>query len=134
MTNGHFSQLLEALSGMYGGGCDGMFRSPGRTELIGNHTDHQHGRVIAAAVSLSLYAAVSATNSGRLRVSSEGMPPVDVDLKNLDPIECERGTSAALVRGVAAGFAARGMSFDGRGLDMCVSGGVPIGSGLSSSA
>ncbi len=133
MTNERFSRLSEQLGEKYGGrAC--FFSAPARTELIGNHTDHQHGRVVAAAVSLSLDAAAAETGSGMLRVLSEGMEPVEIDLGSLDARERERGTSAALVRGVAAGFAGRGMDFAGRGLEARVSGDVPVGSGLSSSA
>ena len=108
--------------------------APGRTELGGNHTDHQHGRVVAAAVTLSLEAAASPTTDGHLRVFSRGMAPVDVDGANLEAGPSERGSSAALVRGIAAGFAARGMNLDGRGIALTVDGDVPVGSGLSSSA
>lgn len=134
MKNEHFARLARQLRSSFGAEDFALFSSPGRTELIGNHTDHQRGHVIAAAVTLSLDAAASATHTGALRVRSRGMDDVDVALDDLDMREYERGTSAALVRGIAAGFSARRFDFAGCGIDMCVDGDVPVGSGLSSSA
>lgn len=111
-----------------------IFSSPGRTELGGNHTDHQGGHVLASAVTLSLNAEVACTDDGHVRVYSSGHEPVDVSLCELEPREAERGTSAALVRGIAAALHRRGASFDGRGLALAVEGALPEGMGLSSSA
>ena len=126
--------LAERFTSEFGKSPAAFVSSPGRTELGGNHTDHQHGRVVAAAVTVSLEAAACATTDGHLRVFSRGMPPVDVDTTSLDADASERGSSAALVRGIAAGFAAKGMDLAGRGIALSVDGDVPVGSGLSSSA
>ena len=111
-----------------------IFSSPGRTELGGNHTDHQGGHVLASAVTLSLRAEAAITDDGRVRVYSQSHEPVDVALSELDPRPDERGTSAALVRGVAAALHRRGAAFGKSGLALAVDGDLPEGLGLSSSA
>ena len=110
------------------------FSAPGRTEVGGNHTDHQHGRVLAAAVDLDVLAAAAPNQSGMIRVQSEGYPLLVVDLAELSPRPEEANTSAALIRGVAARLAVLGCPLQGAGLDAYVVSNVPGGSGLSSSA
>lgn len=109
-----------------------QFSAPGRTEIGGNHTDHQHGCVLAAAVNLETLADVSLNASDMIWVQSEGYPAFGVDLTDLSVHEEEKNTTAALVRGVAAAFAQRGAKL--RGFDMAVTSTVLPGSGLSSSA
>ena len=109
-----------------------QFSAPGRTEIGGNHTDHQHGCVLAAAVNLETVADVSLNGTQQILVQSEGYPAVFVDLDDLRVREEEKNTTAALVRGVAAAFAQRGAKL--RGFDMAVTSTVLPGSGLSSSA
>ncbi len=109
-----------------------FFSAPGRVELGGNHTDHQHGRVLAAAVNLDTVACAAPDGSRHIRIRSQGYPEITVDLERLSPRPEERGSSAALVRGVAAGFQAAG--FPAGGVHACVASSVPSGSGLSSSA
>lgn len=109
-----------------------LISAPGRAEIGGNHTDHQRGRVLAAAVNLDTAAAV-AKNEGRFaRIDSEGFAPMEVDLCDLSPKEAEKGTAAAVVRGCAARMAALG--FPVGGFDAVVTSSVLVGSGLSSSA
>ena len=108
------------------------FSAPGRTEICGNHTDHQHGCVLAAAVDLETCAEATPRDDGIVRVRSEGYAPVEIQLRDLAARKDERGTSAALVRGVAAGIAARGYALCG--FDADVRSSVLPGSGLSSSA
>ena len=108
------------------------FSAPGRVELGGNHTDHQHGCVLAAAVNLEMRAAVTPNHDGVIRVFSQGFAPVEVALGDWTPRPEERNTTAALVRGMAAQFIRRGAALTG--LDMRVTSQVPVGSGLSSSA
>ena len=109
-----------------------FFRAPGRTELGGNHTDHQHGRVLAAAVELFAWAAVAPRNDGRVRVASEGYPVFEMQLGQTEAVPAERGTPLSLVRGIAAGLAAYGTAKQGADIAVCSA--VPVGSGLSSSA
>lgn len=108
------------------------FSAPGRTEIGGNHTDHQHGCVIAAAVDMETTAEVTLNGTNVIRVDSEGYKPVEIDLNDLAVKESEKNTTAALIRGVAAAFAARGYKL--AGFDAKVKSTVLPGSGLSSSA
>ncbi|MFW5745080.1 MAG: galactokinase [Spirochaetota bacterium] len=106
--------------------------APGRTELAGNHTDHNRGRVLAASVSLDSIAAVRRRDDGLVRLASEGFPLVEVDVSDTSARDAERESTAALVRGVAAGFSRAG--FEVAGFDATASSTVQPGSGLSSSA
>ena len=108
------------------------FSAPGRTEIGGNHTDHQHGCVIAAAVDMTTTAEVTLNGTNVIRVDSEGYKPVEIDLSDLKIREEEKNTTAALIRGVAAAFAERGYKL--AGFDAKVKSTVLPGSGLSSSA
>ena len=108
------------------------FSAPGRTEISGNHTDHQHGCVLAAAVDLETTAEVTLRPDSIIRVASEGYAPVEIDLNDLSVHAEEKNTTAALVRGVAAAFAQRGCKL--HGFDAVVRSTVLPGSGLSSSA
>ena len=108
------------------------FSAPGRTELGGNHTDHQHGCVLAAAIDLEITAQVVLNESPVIRVRSEGYAPFEVQISDLDCKQEEKGTAAALVRGVCAEFSRLGANL--QGFDMDVRSQVLPGSGLSSSA
>ena len=108
------------------------FSAPGRTEIGGNHTDHQHGCVLAAAVDMEATAQVTLNGSNVIRIDSEGYKPVEIDIGDLGVRESEKNTTAALIRGVAAAFAQRGYRL--RGFDAKVKSTVLPGSGLSSSA
>ncbi|MBQ2694498.1 MAG: galactokinase [Clostridia bacterium] len=109
-----------------------MFSAPGRTEVGGNHTDHNHGCVLAASVNLDAVAAVSANSENIVRVKSEGYKIDAVDLKELGVMPSERGKSEALIRGVCAAFKNRGYNIGG--FDAATASDVLSGSGLSSSA
>ena len=109
-----------------------VFSGPGRTEISGNHTDHQHGCVLAGAVDLETTAEVTLNGTDLIRVFSDGFPPVEVKLSDLYPRREEYNTTAALVRGVAAAFDQRGAKL--QGIDTVVHSTVLPGSGLSSSA
>ena len=108
------------------------FSAPGRTEIGGNHTDHQRGRVLAAAVNLDTLAAVRENGTDTIRIQSAGYPLCCVELGNLSPKAEEINSTPALVRGVAARFAALGCQV--KGFDAYVESTVLPGSGLSSSA
>ena len=90
-----------------------IFSAPGRVELGGNHTDHQRGCVLAAAIDRTTRARVRLTRSPVVRVFSRGYDPVTLPLDELSPREGERNTTAALVRGMAAAFARRGILWQG---------------------
>ena len=109
-----------------------LFSAPGRTEIGGNHTDHQHGRVLCGSVDLDMLACAAPNGTDDIHVFSEGYGEVCVNLKDLNPVESEKDSTAALVRGVAAGAAALG--YDLSGFDAYVHSAVLAGSGLSSSA
>ena len=109
-----------------------MISAPGRTEIIGNHTDHNNGRVLAAAVNLDCLACVSQRDDMLVRIQSAGYPGIELSLVDLAKRAEEEGTSAALVRGVAKGMADRGYKLGG--FDAEVTSDVIGGSGLSSSA
>ena len=131
------TRCLEAAAGFrqaFGYSAQALFSAPGRTELGGNHTDHQRGCVLAAAVDLDILAASAVTDSGVIRVLSQGYPMTEVSLRELTPQEGEKNTSAALIRGVASRMQELGCDLQGRGLDVYMTSTVLKGSGLSSSA
>jgi galactokinase len=125
-----YEQLQTAFRGYFHCEPQYLFSAPGRTELSGNHTDHQHGRVLAAAVNRETVAAVKENGEMRVRLLSEGYPLCDIDLTDLSVKPEEENTTAALIRGVAAKFADYGL----KGFDAYVTSNVLSGSGLSSSA
>ena len=108
------------------------FSAPGRTEIGGNHTDHQRGRVLAAAVNLDTVAAVRCNGTDTIRIQSKGYPLCEVSVKELTPKEAEINSTPALIRGVAARFAQLGCNV--QGFDAYCESTVLPGSGLSSSA
>ncbi len=117
---------------VFGGAPERYFSAPGRTEIGGNHTDHQRGRVLAAAVNLDTVAAVRLNGTNTIRIQSEGYPMCEVALDALTPVASEVNTTMALIRGVAARFAQLGCKVEG--FDAYVTSTVLPGSGLSSSA
>ena len=116
----------------FGGKPERYFSAPGRTEIGGNHTDHQRGHVLAAAVNLDTLAAVRRNGTGRIRVLSQGYPLCEVALDRLEPVAEEVNSTPALIRGVAARFAQLGCRVEG--FDAYCTSTVLPGSGLSSSA
>lgn len=109
-----------------------VFSAPGRTEIGGNHTDHQHGCVLAAAVNLETVADVRLNGTDKIWIQSEGYPAFSIDINDLAINEHEKNTTVALVRGVAAGFVQRNVKV--QGFDAVIHSTVLPGSGLSSSA
>lgn len=109
-----------------------LFSSPGRTEIGGNHTDHNMGRVLAGSVSLDNIAVASPNNSSIIRIDSAGYPAFEIDCSDTVPKNEEQYTTASLVRGMVAGMRNAGLRCEG--FDACIEGRVPKGSGLSSSA
>ncbi|MGN0794071.1 MAG: galactokinase [Aristaeellaceae bacterium] len=109
-----------------------LISAPGRTEIGGNHTDHNRGRVLAAAVNLDTLSAVSARDDMKVHLCSDGYAPLMLDLSDLSVAESEKGTTAALVRGVAARM--KELGYRVGGFNAVVTSSVASGSGLSSSA
>ena len=109
-----------------------LFSGPGRTEIGGNHTDHQHGRVLCGSVDLDMLACAAPNGKPVIRIQSEGYPALEIGLDDLRPRKEEENTSAALVRGVAAKIKELGYPLSG--FDACAVSTVLSGSGLSSSA
>ena len=109
-----------------------LFSAPGRTEIGGNHTDHQHGCVLAASINLDIIAAASVNNENVIRIKSEGFPADEINLDNLEVNIKEYNQASALIRGVAAGF--RKLGYNIGGFNAYTSSNVLKGSGLSSSA
>ena len=124
--------LDKGFEAAFGGKPERYFSAPGRTELSGNHTDHQRGCVLAGAVNLDMQAAVKVNGTATIRVLSKGYPMSRVCLDNLTPVEEEINTTPALIRGVAARFAQLGCNV--AGFDVYMESTVLPGSGLSSSA
>lgn len=127
-----YTDLLAQFNNTFGPRDQIFFTSPGRTEIGGNHTDHNYGRVLAGAVNLDNACVAAVNNTNKIHIKSQGYPEFTVDLTFLKPEEEERFTSAALVRGICSRFKENGYSIGG--FDACIDGGVPKGSGLSSSA
>lgn len=125
--------VLEQFGTLFGdgeGAC--LYTGPGRTEIGGNHTDHQHGRVLCASVDLDMLACAAPNGMKKVRIHSEGYPTLEVDLTDCAMRKSEKNTSAALVRGVAARLQEFGYELEG--FDAYVTSSVLSGSGLSSSA
>lgn len=127
-----YSKTIDAFVATYGDKELSVFSSPGRTEIGGNHTDHNHGRVLAGAVNMDNVAVAAINDTGTVRILSTGYPQFEVDLTNLSPNTNEYGTSVSLVRGVCSRMKELGFAIGG--FDAVIDSGVPKGSGLSSSA
>ena len=126
-------QILDAgFSAVFGGSPERYFSAPGRTEISGNHTDHQRGRVLAGAVNLDTVAAVRLNGTNLIRIQSKGYPMCQICLDELEPVESEINSTPALIRGVAARFTQLGCKVEG--FDAYCESTVLPGSGLSSSA
>ena len=131
--NAQMKQTLDqGFAAAFGGAPERYFSAPGRTEIGGNHTDHQRGRVLAGAVNLDTVAAVKCNGTNTIRIQSKGYPISVVDLSNLTPVETEINSTPALIRGVAARFTQLGCHVEG--FDAYCESTVLPGSGLSSSA
>ncbi|MBQ3007881.1 MAG: galactokinase [Clostridia bacterium] len=128
-----YAALVSRFEELFGSDREAeIYSAPGRTEVCGNHTDHNHGKVLAAGVNLDAVAVVSMNADNIVRVKSEGYKIDAVDLSNLGVMPAERGKSESLIRGVCAAFKNRGYSIGG--FDAATVSDVLSGSGLSSSA
>lgn len=128
-----YVKAIEEFKALYPGQPDiQLFSSPGRTEVGGNHTDHNGGRILAAAVDLDIIAVVAKNDLQVVRMKSEGYSQDLISLNQLSPVESEKYTCAALARGVCARFNQLGYKIGG--FDGYATSSVPKGAGLSSSA
>lgn len=128
-----YSKAVDSFTNLFGERDNlRLFSAPGRTEIGGNHTDHQHGCVLAGSVNLDVIAVVSQNDENIIRIRSEGYPMDIVNLDNLSISADEKGKSAALIRGVCAAFKNNGLNIGG--FDAYTVSNVLKGSGLSSSA
>lgn len=121
-----FSEIFDADREVF------LFSAPGRTEVGGNHTDHQHGRVMAASVNLDVIAVAAKNSDNVIRIQSAGYQMDEIDLAHLEQHSAETNHAASLIRGVAARFSQLGFSIGG--FDAYTTSNVLKGSGLSSSA
>ena len=132
----YYEDRIEALKRTFieneGVTPDSLFSSSGRAEILGNHTDHNHGLVMVASISCDVIAWVKATNDTIVKVCSEGYPPVIVDITDLEVKQEEYGLSAALVRGVAKAIIDRGYNI--KGFTAYTTSSIFKGAGVSSSA
>ncbi len=124
--------LLQDFRESFGDGPAFLFSAPGRIEIGGNHTDHNRGRVLAAAVHLDIAAVARPREDGLVRLRSDGFPPLELSLHGLEPVPSERGSTASLIRGTAAYLKRAGYPVGG--FEASLHSMVPVGSGLSSSA
>ena len=128
-----YEAVLNGLEATFGTHAEaGLYSAPGRTEIGGNHTDHQHGRVLAGSVNIDMIAAAAPNSLNQLRVQSEGYDLCVIDLADLAARKEEENTTMSLLRGACEAFRQRGAALSG--LDVYVASNVPKGSGVSSSA
>ncbi len=128
-----YTAALDSFSDLFGSDNDvRIFSAPGRTEVGGNHTDHQRGRVLAGSVDLDVIGVVSLSDDNIVHIKSEGFPADKIDITDLELKETEKGTAAALIRGMCAIFVQKGYKIGG--FKAYTTSNVMKGSGLSSSA
>ena len=128
-----YLQILHGLDATFGPHEKAaLFSAPGRTEIGGNHTDHQHGCVLAASVNIDMIAAAAPNGNNVIRLHSEGYDTICINLRDLSKHEDEENTTASLLRGTCSAFCERGARLTG--LDIYIASNVPKGSGVSSSA
>ena len=127
-----YTTAVDKFISLYGNREVTVFSAPGRSEVGGNHTDHQHGQVLAAAVNLDVIAIVSATDDGIIKVVSDSFDIAPINVNNLEKKDEEEGSSESLIRGVAGKIKADG--FKVGGFVAYMTSDVLVGAGLSSSA
>ena len=126
------AKLLNAFRNNEGVDADFLFSSPGRAEILGNHTDHNHGKVLVSAISCDIVAAVKKTEDGIVKICSEGYYPIKFSVDDTTARDNEKGSSLALARGVVEAIKARG--FKTGGFTAYLTSNVFKGAGVSSSA
>ena len=125
-----FIKAIEKFETLYGENEVEIYSAPGRSEISGNHTDHQHGEVLAASINLDAIAIVK--KNDKIRVVSDGYDMLTISLEDITKKKEEEGTTTALIKGVLAGLKERGNKIGG--FDAYITSDVLIGAGLSSSA
>ena len=114
--------LLKQFHTLFGEKEARVWSAPGRTEIGGNHTDHQLGKVVAASVDMDMLAAAAKNGTNVVNVKSEGYDMISFTLDTLTPVKSEEGTTLSLIRGICAEAAARG--FEVGGFDACITSNV----------
>ena len=127
-----YQKAIQEYENLYGEQEVEIYSAPGRSEVGGNHTDHQHGQVLAASINLDAIAVVSRSEENVIKLLSDGYPMITVDLKDLEMRENEKGTSAGLIRGMVYGLKKNGHKVGG--FQAYVTSDVLNGAGMSSSA
>lgn len=127
-----YVEAIRKFEKLYGPGEVRIFSAPGRSEVGGNHTDHQHGTVLAASINLDSIGIVRATNDNVIRLVSDEYPEIVISLEDIMLKQREKETTTALIKGVVAGFLNR--QYKVGGFSAYVTSDVLIGAGLSSSA
>ncbi|MBO5203507.1 MAG: galactokinase [Clostridia bacterium] len=128
-----YSAAIDEFEKIYGDRDISLFSVAGRSELSGNHTDHNHGCVVAASIDLDIIAVAAKRDDGVIRIKSEGFPEDVVDTAVYTaPVEEKFGTSESIIAGMCAGFVKNGHAIGG--FDAYTTSNVLKGSGLSSSA
>ena len=127
-----YEEAIDKFLELYGDGDLHIYSAPGRSEVGGNHTDHQRGKVLACSINLDNIAVVKKTEDNVIRLQSKGFYPIRVDLSVLTPQEKETDHSPSLIRGVAAAFHENGYQIGG--FEAYTTSQVLTGSGMSSSA
>jgi galactokinase len=127
-----YLKLLSEFKDLFGD-CDiNIFSSPGRTEICGNHTDHQNGRVLAGAINLDILSVVSKRDDGVISIITDGKNLNKIDINSLEKSELQAANSESIVRGVV--YRLKSLGYKIGGFNACITSDVLIGSGLSSSA
>lgn len=130
--NERYQEAIRKFEELFGAGEAELYSAAGRSEVGGNHTDHQHGEVIAASINLDAIAVVRKSKEPVIKLLSDGYPMITVDLAQLEKRDAEEGTSAGLIRGMAYGLKKNGHEIGG--FQAYVTSNVLNGAGMSSSA
>ena len=126
------NDILVAFKTNEGAEADYLFSSPGRAEILGNHTDHNHGKVLVSAISCDILAAVKKRDDDVVKICSKGYNPIKIKLSETVAVQSEKGTSTALAKGVAESIKNRGFKIGG--FTAYLTSNVFKGAGVSSSA
>lgn len=127
-----YTDMINKSISLFGDTNVEIYSAPGRTEVGGNHTDHQHGEVLAASINLDAIAIVSNNSHNKINIYSIGYAPIEIDLNNISYNKEEEGTTTSIIKGVLNGFTNHGFKIGG--FNACITSDVLNGAGLSSSA